>query len=49
MKAKYGCVEAVKVLLGAGANVHAINDEALRWASRNGHVEIVNLLKKYEN
>jgi len=43
----YGHVEVVKVLLGAGADVHANYDEALRYASRKGHVEVVNLLKKY--
>jgi hypothetical protein len=37
----------IRKLIKAGANIHANNDEALRWASENGHVEIVELLKKY--
>jgi hypothetical protein len=32
------------VLLNAGANVHARNDEALRMASYNGHTDVVKLL-----
>jgi len=34
----------VKVLLDAGADVHAWDDGALRWASENGHAEVVKLL-----
>ena len=34
------------MLLKAGADVHAGDDEALRWASRNGHVEMVKVLLK---
>jgi hypothetical protein len=34
-------------LLDAGADVHADNDGALRWASNNGHLEVVKLLKQY--
>ena len=30
--------------LDAGANVHAKNDEALKWASENGHTETVKIL-----
>ena len=30
-----------------GADVHANNDHALRWASQNGHLEIVKLLKDH--
>ena len=34
----------VKSLLESGANVHADDDRALRWAARNGHHEVVKLL-----
>jgi len=36
----------VALLLKAGADVHAYNDEALREASSNGHLEVVALLLK---
>ena len=39
-----GHVEVVKLLLAAGADVHADNDHVLRWASDNGRVEVVKLL-----
>ena len=39
----------VKLLLEHGANVHAMNDEALKDASANGHLEIVKLLEAYAN
>ena len=42
--AKYGFASGVKSALEKGANVHAMNDEALKWASRNGHVEVVKIL-----
>ena len=41
---KVGHTEVVKLLLNAGANVHAWNDEALRYSSGNGHIEVVKLL-----
>ena len=44
---KYGRIDVVKVLLEAGADVHAEDDWALRRASESGHTEVVNLLKKY--
>jgi len=34
----------VKVLLAAGANVHANDDDALRYASENGHAAVMALL-----
>lgn len=42
-----GHLEVVKVLLQAGANVHARHDYSLRWAFRSGHSEIVELLQKH--
>ena len=36
--------EAVALAIQAGANDHANNDEALRWASRNGHLSVVEFL-----
>jgi ankyrin repeat protein len=44
--AKAGKLDWVKFLIAAGANVHFINDYALRWASGNGHLEIVKELLK---
>jgi hypothetical protein len=35
-----GTVDEVKRLIAAGANVHANDDYALRWASRNGYTEV---------
>ena len=40
-----GHTETVKVFLEAGANVHALDDWALRWTSYNGHTETVKVLK----
>jgi ankyrin repeat protein len=37
----------VRMLLAAGANVHANNDLALRWASHNGHVDVVLALAEH--
>jgi len=33
--------------LDNGADVHADNDEALKWAFEEGHHDVVKLLKKY--
>jgi hypothetical protein len=40
-----GHTEVVKLLLGAGVNVHAVDEVALRWASENGHTDAVKLLE----
>ena len=42
--AKYGHTKVVKLLLSAGADVHAENDYALRLAAVYGHTEILKLL-----
>jgi ankyrin repeat protein len=34
----------VKILVSAGADIHANNDEAVRHASRNGHLDVVKYL-----
>jgi hypothetical protein len=34
----------VALLLGRGADIHALNDEALQWAATNGHRDTVALL-----
>lgn len=39
-----GHTEVVRLLLNAGADVHAGDDFALREASENGHTEVVQLL-----
>jgi len=36
-------------LLENGANVHADDDCALRWAEENGHTETIELLKNHIN
>ena len=52
-KLKASALELVEILplgvaldaaLTAGANVHANNDQALRWASENGHLAVVQAL-----
>jgi ankyrin repeat protein len=40
-----GHAEVVKLLLEAGANVHADYDSALVWTSGNGHTNTVKLLE----
>ena len=35
----------VEFLVKAGANVHANDDEALRYASASGHLPVVEFLK----
>ena len=42
-----GHTETVKVLLEHGADVHADDDWALRWASYNGHTETVKVLLEH--
>ena len=39
-----GELNLVKEAIHRGANIHANNEEALRWASRNGHLETVKYL-----
>jgi hypothetical protein len=39
-----GHLQAVELLLGYGADVHAVDDVALRLASKNGHTAVVQLL-----
>jgi hypothetical protein len=43
-----GCLEVVRLLLENGADVHAYDDEALRWASENGNLKVVALLESYK-
>jgi len=38
----------MKLLVEKGANIHAVNDCALRWASARGHLEIIKFLKTLE-
>jgi ankyrin repeat protein len=42
-------VKLLKMLLKHGADVHAYGNEALCSASRNGHTEVVKLLKESVN
>ena len=39
-----GYTKIVKVLLEAEADIHADNDNALRWAAEKGHTETVKVL-----
>ena len=43
--AKLGLLPVVKKLIEQGANVHAGNDKAIKWAAQNGHLETVKYLK----
>ena len=40
-----GDLKLVKELAESGADIHIRNNEALRWASGNGHLVIVEYLK----
>ncbi len=42
--AKEGSVKGVSMMLSEGADIHADNDFALRWASEKGHLEVVKYL-----
>jgi len=42
---QYGHIEVVKYLVENGANISAQDDIALRWASQNRHIEVINYLK----
>ena len=37
-------LDVIKELVREGANIHAYNDEALRWAAEKGHLKIVKFL-----
>ena len=39
-----GELNLVKEAIKRGADIHAYNDEALRWASQNGHLDVVKYL-----
>jgi len=39
-----GHLEIVKFLVENGANIHAVDDCALRWAAESGHLEVVKYL-----
>ena len=41
---KEGSLKGVSMMVSKGANILARNDVALRWASKNGHLEIVKYL-----
>ena len=43
--AQFGDLISVREALNNGADIHAENDDALRSASRNGHLEVVKYLK----
>ena len=44
MKTKEQYFQQMKTAIKNGANIHASNDYVLRWASENGHLEVVKLL-----
>jgi len=37
----------VKLLLDRGADIHAYNDDALRQATREAHLDVVDYLKSF--
>jgi ankyrin repeat protein len=41
-----GDLDEVKELVEQGADIHARNDDALRCASENGHLDVVKFLKR---
>ena len=45
--AQYGDIKIVEILLAAGADVHAEDDDTLQWAIENGHTDIVKLLLEH--
>jgi ankyrin repeat protein len=42
--AKQGQLDKIKKLIELGANIHSINDRALRLAAYHGHIEVINVL-----
>jgi hypothetical protein len=47
LRPSYGHTQTVKVLLAAGADVHAEDDLALRYAAAYGHTETVRILVRH--
>jgi hypothetical protein len=45
--ASRGASNAVRVLLEAGADVHAKEDWAVRWAAKNGHTDTITVLNEW--
>ena len=45
---KNGRLDQVILALKNGADIHTDNDYALRWASKNGHLEVVKYLVEME-
>jgi len=43
--AESGHLDVVKYLVEKGADVHADDDGALRWAAESGHLDVVKYLK----
>jgi ankyrin repeat protein len=44
LASEYGHLEVVKYLVEQGADIHAFDDYALRFANSNKHREVVNYL-----
>ena len=47
MASTFGNTEIVELLLDAGADVHASNEQSLLWALHYGHDDVIKLLLKY--
>ena len=45
--ASMGHIMTVRLMLKAGADVHAYNDWALQWATKNRHTDVVQLLQQH--
>ena len=43
--AENGKLDLVKISLSNGADIHTLDDRALRYSSENGHIEVVKYLK----
>lgn len=39
-----GHLVVARILLENGADIHALDDHALRWAATNGHLDVVRIL-----
>ena len=47
LAAKYGHLDVVKFFLDRGADIHAEDDKALKFAARRDHVDVVKYLEDY--
>ena len=48
MAAHKGHLDVIKYLVEQGVNIHINNDQALYWAAKNNHNDIVEYLENYK-